>query len=217
MRTTGEGSSSRGTPMKYFLAYFVAILAWGGLGYIIFVAVKSYLRFYGTRLVTCPETKQAAAVALDTKYAFNESIIGTSRFRLSHCSRWPERRGCRQECLSQIERSPVDCLVRNIVGRWYAGKKCAYCRKPFKTADDIFHHRPALMGPDLKSMEWDEVRPEKLPEVFSFALPVCWSCHIAETFRQRHPDLILDNPWQNRQNEWIHRETGSKAAEKRVA
>jgi hypothetical protein len=203
--------------MKFNLLYMIAILAAAGFGYVIYVAIRSYLRFYGTRLVTCPETKQAAAVALDAEDAVKESFMGTSRFRLSSCSRWPERQGCGQECLSQIEKDPEDCLVRNIVGKWYAGKRCAYCQKPFESADDVFHHRPALMGPDLKSMEWDEVRPEKLPEVFRSALPICWSCHMAETFRHQHPELVVDNPWQNRQGEWIHREAGSKPEERRVA
>jgi hypothetical protein len=26
--------------------------------------------------------------------------------------------------------------------------------------------------------------------------PVCWSCHIAESFRRTHPELIVDRPWE---------------------
>ncbi|HLY63431.1 MAG TPA: hypothetical protein VKV95_22040 [Terriglobia bacterium] len=192
------------------------LIAAGGLGYAMFVAVRSYLRFYGTRLVTCPETKREAAVALDAAKVARESLLGDPHFRLSACSRWPERKDCGQECLGQIEKAPEDCLVKNIVGKWYAGKSCAYCQKPFESADDIFRHRPALMGTDLKSMEWDEIRPEELPETFRTALPICWSCHIAETFRYQHPDLVVDNPWQNRQGEWTHPVSDSKPPERRV-
>ncbi|HEV2349774.1 MAG TPA: hypothetical protein VG028_08020 [Terriglobia bacterium] len=198
--------------MKINLVYMIGIFVAGGLGYVIFVAFRAYLRFYGTRLVTCPETRQAAAVSLDAPGAARESVVGTPHFRLSACSRWPERKDCGQECLGQIEKAPEDCLVRNIVGKWYAEKKCAYCHKQFESADDIFHHQPALMGADQKTMEWGEIRPEKLPQVFLTALPVCWSCHMIETFRRVHPDLIVDNPWQNQQGEWTHREAGSKPA-----
>lgn len=203
--------------MRTNLILSLGLIAAGGLGYVMYVAVRSYLKFYGTRLVTCPETKRAAAVALDAHRAARESLLRAPRFRLSACSRWPERKDCGQECLSQIESAPEDCLVRNIVGNWYAQKKCAYCQKPFESADDIFHHRPALMGRDLKSIEWDEVRPEELPETFLTALPICWSCHMAEMFRREHADLVVDNPWQDRQGEWTHPGAGSKPAERKVA
>ena len=25
-------------------------------------------------------------------------------------------------------------------------------------------------------------------------LPVCWNCHIAESFRREHPELVVDRP-----------------------
>lgn len=203
--------------MKINLVYVIAILAAGGFGYVIYVAIRSYLRFYGTRLVTCPETKEAAAVSLDALDAAKESFIGTSRFRLSNCSRWPERQDCGQECLRQIEKAPEGCLVRNIVGMWYAGKRCAYCQKPFESVDDIFHHKPALLCADQKTREWGDIPPEKLPQMLLTALPVCWSCHMIESFRHEHPDMVVDNPWQNRRGEWIHHETDSKPADRKVA
>jgi hypothetical protein len=33
-----------------------------------------------------------------------------------------------------------------------------------------------------------------LPEVFLTYAPVCWDCHIAETLRREHPELIVDRP-----------------------
>jgi hypothetical protein len=194
--------------MGAYLIYGLGLVALAALVYVGVVAIRSYFRFYGTRLVTCPETKKPAAVALDVRHAATESILGPPQFRLSECSRWPEREGCGQECLRQIERSPEDCLVRNIVAKWYQGKKCVYCLKPFETVNDIFHHKPALSGSDRKTVEWDEIRPEKLPEVLGTSLPVCWTCHMVEIFRRERPDLVLDNPWQNRQGEWTHREVG---------
>jgi hypothetical protein len=86
------------------------------------------------------------------------------------------------------------CLVRSILGNWYAGKKCVVCGKPL---DDIdwAEHRPALMGPDRKTVEWQDLPPEKVPDALLTHLPVCWNCHIASTFRREHPELVTDRPW----------------------
>jgi hypothetical protein len=51
-----------------------------------------------------------------------------------------------------------------------------------------------LLSPDKKTLQWSEIRTEKLPEVFETHLPVCWSYHIAETFRREYPERIVDRP-----------------------
>jgi hypothetical protein len=56
-------------------------------------------------------------------------------------------------------------------------------------------HRPALLSPDKKTVQWSEIPAEELPEVFEKHLPVCWSCHIAETFRREYPEPVVDRPW----------------------
>jgi len=184
--------------MITMLAYVGVAIVIIGLGYVAFRAARSYLLYRGTRLVICPETRQPVAVAVDARSAAEETVLGTPHLHLSSCSRWPERKDCGQACLRQIELAPQDCLVKNIVGKWYAEKKCAYCGKPFENVDDIFHHKPALMDAQRKSFEWDDIRPETLPQVFSTCLPVCWSCHMIETFRREHPDMVVDNRWQPR-------------------
>ena len=45
--------------------------------------------------------------------------------------------------------------------------------------------RQAVLFPEQETMPWKEIA-EKLPEVFETPLPVCWSCHTAETFRREH-------------------------------
>jgi hypothetical protein len=182
--------------MITLLVYVTVAVAAIGLVYVAFRAFRSYSRYRGTRLVICPETRQPAAVAVNAALAAEETVLGTPHLELTKCSRWPERQGCGQACLRQIEVAPAECLVKNIVGKWYAEKKCAYCGKPFESVEDIFHHKPALMDAQRKSFEWDDIRPETLPEVFSTCLPVCWSCHMVETFRREHPDMVVDNPWQ---------------------
>jgi hypothetical protein len=110
---------------------------------------------------------------------------------LRDCSRWPERQGCGQECLKQIELSPDGCLVRHILGGWYEGKNCAICRKPFGEINWA-DHKPALLSPHGKNVEWAEIRAETVPDVLATHAPVCWNCHIVRTFCQQHPDLVLD-------------------------
>ena len=50
----------------------------------------------------------------------------------------------------------------------------------------------ALLDPDHRTIEWRQLRPEQLPDVFSTHRPVCWNCHVAETFRRLHPELVVD-------------------------
>ena len=92
---------------------------------------RMLLELRGTRLATCPETGRTVAVDLDLKYSAVHSLFGRSQFRLSDCTRWPERAGCGQMCLGDLEAAPHDCLARTIASDWYAGKDCVYCRRPF--------------------------------------------------------------------------------------
>ena len=103
-------------------------------------------------------------------------------------------RACGQECLSQIEHSPEDCLVRTIVTHWYAGKACAACGKPIHEVE-WQGHKPALLDPEGNTVFWDQIRTERLPEVFTTHAPICWDCHIAATLLREHPEVITHRPW----------------------
>lgn len=148
----------------------------------IFSAWRTYR---GVRLVTCPETRDTVAVEVDTVEAAKHHL------RLRTCTRWPEREDCGQECLAEIASGPADCLLRNIVAKWYRGKECAVCTRPID--EIVWHERPpALIAPDGMTREWKEVAPEQLPKVFKTHLPLCWNCHIAFEFRREHPELVID-------------------------
>ena len=58
-------------------------------------------RYFGPRLVTCPEDHQAAIVGIDAQHAAASGIHGHPDLRLCDCSRWPERAACDRACLSQ--------------------------------------------------------------------------------------------------------------------
>jgi len=173
---------------------FAAVIAFGLL-FFIWRAASVYLKFRGVRLVSCPETAEAAAVEVDASHAALSGGIGDLDLRLKSCSRWPERQGCGQECLAKIEAAPEDCLVRTILTKWYKGKSCIYCGKPLEEMDWL-EHKPALMSPDHVTVEWKELRPETIPEVLATYTPVCWNCHVAQSFRRRYPHLVVDRPWQ---------------------
>ena len=154
-------------------------------------AARTFFRYRGKMIFTCPETGKPVSVRVDAADAARSSLTGRPALHLQECSRWPERQNCGQECLSQLGADPQNCLVWTKVRDWYRGRSCAYCHKPF--AELHWHdHRPALIGPDKKTVQWDEVRAEQLPKLFETHLPVCWSCHIAETFRREHPERVVD-------------------------
>ena len=120
-----------------------------------------------------------------------EASVGTPHLQLSECSRWPEMANCGQECLSQIQEAPKACLVSNIVSRWYEGGECIYCHKPF--GEIHWHdHPPALANEHGETIEWNEIPLENLQQTLKTHWPVCWNCHVAESFRRLHPELVTD-------------------------
>ena len=177
------------------LLYFVVTLVVVGVLYALLRRpISEYIKMRGARVVTCPDNQQPAAVEVDARHAAVTAAGGHTHLRLDTCSRWPEKAGCGQECLKQIEAQPADCLVKTQVSRWYADKSCAVCGKALGTVDWA-SHRPALRAPDGRTLEWSGVQPERMYDVMGTHDAVCWDCHIAETFRRQRPDLVLDNPF----------------------
>lgn len=154
----------------------------------------AYLKFRGTRVITCPENAQPAAVEVNATRAALAMLTGAPRLRLKDCSRWPEKRNCGQECLREIAAAPENCLLRAILARWYRGKSCALCGRPLGDIH-LVEHKPALLNPEGGTLEWGDVPPETLPSLLVTHRPICWNCHVAETFRRCYPDLVTDRPW----------------------
>jgi hypothetical protein len=153
--------------------------------------VRTYFTYRGKRLVTCPETLKTVSVDVAARKAAISAWFGDPKLRLDRCSRWPERQDCGQDCLQQIEADPDNCLLWNVVSNWYEGQRCVYCHKRFGSMKHL-DNPPALLGPDDKTAEWTQFQPERLPEIFATYKPVCWSCHVAETFRHLHPEMVVD-------------------------
>ena len=178
--------------MTVTVVLVIAILALA-VGFVVVRAIpalRSYFDFRGKRLVTCPETHKPEAVDVAAGEAALGAFLDEPTLRLKHCSGWPERQDCGQECLQQIDANPENCLVWNIVSNWYKGKECVYCHKTFGRLRHL-DHTPALIGPDQKTVEWKELKPQQLTELFSTHRPVCWNCHCTETFLRVHPELVV--------------------------
>ncbi len=177
--------------LTLLITFVVLILAVGLFIFRAIPGVRAYFDYHGKRLVTCPETQKPAAVDVAAGEAAVGAFLSEPTLRLKDCSRWPERQGCGQDCLQQIEAEPENCLVWKVVSKWYEGKNCVFCHKPIGPLHHL-DHAPALLGPDFKTSEWKDLRPENLPGVFSTHQPVCWNCHVAESFRRVHPELVTD-------------------------
>jgi hypothetical protein len=172
------------TALLVFLAALVAAL-------VLQRVVRVWWKYRGTRVITCPENRQTAAVEVKAGSAAVVSLAGAPRVRLSACSRWPERAGCGQECLSQVEAAPEDCLVRNILVLWYTGKRCASCGKPFGEIP-LAGAKPAVLGADRVSVEWSQIPADRLPETLAAGRPICFACHMGNMLVRKHPELVVD-------------------------
>lgn len=181
-------------PTPFELVFGVAVLV--GLG-VLFVFGRrlagAFLRYRGTRVVVCPENREMVAVQVDAGHAALSAPQGRPELRLESCTRWPEKAGCGQECLGQIESAPQACLLRNILGDWYQGQSCAFCGRSFH-AIHWHDHEPGLIAPDGTVVAWDGFRAEQVVDVLATHQPVCWDCRVAESFRHEHPELVIDRP-----------------------
>lgn len=176
------------------LVALAALLFAAGLAYVLREWVRTFFKYRGKRIVTCPETNETVGVDVDAVHAAATAPFGGGPdLRLKSCTRWPERAPCGQECLAQIEAAPEQCSVKSILGDWYAGTTCVLCRAPIgelRWAD----HKPAFLAPDGKPVAWSDVAPEILPDVLSTHRRICWNCYISESFRAEHPDLVVEDP-----------------------
>jgi hypothetical protein len=171
----------------------IAIAAVAILYFVAPLAVRTFMRYRGKRLITCPETRQPAGVDVDVKRATLSALTGSPELRLKSCSRWPERQDCGQECLLQIELSPEDCKVQHILTSWYEDRFCVGCGKAFGEIH-LYDHKPALLMPDGRTIEWRELAVEQIPAALETAKPICWDCHILRTFVREHGDLVVTRP-----------------------
>jgi hypothetical protein len=174
----------------------VLFIAVGVLCLVAARAVAVLFRYAGPRVITCPENQEHAGVELEIRRVLATGLASAPQLRLSSCSRWPERAGCGQGCLSQIEASPESCLVRSILSDWYGNKECAYCHQRFGEIQWSVR-KPALLIDGKTSTACDSIPADHLLEVLAAAKPVCFACHTATSWVREHPDLVTDRSTRN--------------------
>jgi hypothetical protein len=70
------------------------------------IALRTRRRLRGEHIVVCPETHTLAAVRVDLGHAAATAVWEEADVRMETCSRWPERKGCDEQCAAQIVASP---------------------------------------------------------------------------------------------------------------
>jgi hypothetical protein len=73
---------------------------------LLFLLARTYFRYRGTRVVTCPETGGFARVRLDAMKAAFSSVSNGPELAVSSCDHWPEQKDCAQGCVGEIAPAP---------------------------------------------------------------------------------------------------------------
>jgi hypothetical protein len=182
--------------MTVTTAFVVVLLALLSAAIAVWTAVRALriaAQVRGARVVTCPETGRPAGVAIDVRHAVRSGLgAHAPGLRLRACSRWSERGHCDELCV--WEAADPGSTTQAIVERALAGKGCVFCGKRLERVAFLDHYA-ALLQPDRTTIEWPQIPVDRLRESLATQQPVCWDCHVAETFRRRYPELVTDRPW----------------------
>lgn len=92
--------------MTTSLYYIAATFLFISLAIVVVEFVTTFRAYRDSRTIICPGDYRTAAIQVDALHAALPTAIGKSPdLRVKHCSKWPEREGCGQTCLAQIERT----------------------------------------------------------------------------------------------------------------
>lgn len=155
--------------------------------------IKTSRRLSGSRVIICPETGKQAMIEVDARRAALTSLVGRADIRLETCWRWPLREDCGQQCMLQLDVAEDDCLVRSVLTKWFRGQQCIFCERPFGKID-FTDHKPALFTPEGITVELAEIPVAAVRDAMATYQPVCWNCHIAQTFYHEHLDVVIERP-----------------------
>jgi hypothetical protein len=152
-------------------------------------SLRVWGRLRGDRLVTCTATGSPAAVRIDARGAAAAALVCRNpQVDIAECSLWATGGLCDRGCT--VEALSPQSTTGRIASEWFDKKICVYCAKPI-AARSVGHHA-ALLGPEGTTREWPDVPADRLRDALRTDLPVCWDCHVAETFRREHPDWVTD-------------------------
>jgi hypothetical protein len=76
--------------------------------------------------------------------------------------------------------------------RFFDGKACAICTRPIPPVQRT-GPKPGLLDPAThETRSWDEIPDGNTSAVLETNLPICASCQVAESFRQRFPAHVVE-------------------------
>ena len=79
-----------------------------------------------------------------------------------------------------------------LLKRFFDGKSCAICKRAIAPVQRT-GPKPGLLNPGThETQSWDHIPNENLSSTLETHLPLCSACVLAESFRQHHPDLVVD-------------------------
>jgi hypothetical protein len=156
------------------------------------IALVTWVRFRGTRVITCPETKKPAAVKVDIGHAAATAIWERADVKLAGCSRWPERQGCDEGCVPQIVDGHGETRAKTVAAHFFERKRCAICQHEIAPIHSGTL-QPGLLHPVThEASAWDEIPAQDLPDAFVARYAICGNCTVAESFRRRFPDRVVE-------------------------
>ena len=109
---------------------------------------------------------------------------------LATCSRWPQRRGCDQACVAQIEASLDGTRARTIAARYFQGRRCVICQRRI-APPNAATRQPGFMNPVSREVvAWNDVPAQNLPDAIESRRPLCADCTLAESSRTALPGPV---------------------------
>jgi len=176
---------------------FVMLLIGTVLVVYVGIALTAWIRLRGTRVVICPQTLEPVSVTLDRGHAAVTAVWDAADLKLATCTRWPLPVDCDQACVSQIVQPGYETRPAAIAAHLFEGQRCAICRLAIDPVDTA-SLPPGLLDPVTHDVvPWNEVPPERLREEFRTRRALCANCTLAESFRRRFPDRVVDRPRQS--------------------
>lgn len=76
--------------------------------------------------------------------------------------------------------------------RFFDGKACALCKRPIPPVQRT-GLKPGLWNPQThEAQSWDEIPNGNVSSALQGQLPLCSACQVAESFRRKFPDHVVD-------------------------
>ena len=85
-----------------------------------------------------------------------------------------------------------DHATTELLKHFFDGKACAICKRPIPPVHGV-GLKPGLMDPATKHIHsWVEIPNVDIPKALETHVAICSECEVAESFRQRFPNLVTD-------------------------